>query len=112
MNIILDMVYIPSKRKKPMIQSDQRFEHREARRHSDFISEVMHHSIHRPGCSAAWGFLAYGIIWKHMSELQDQLDRGEITPDQYDDAWNAEMEENERLHPGIHHRGNRHLPGK
>ena len=72
----------------------------------------MHHSINRTGCSAAWGFLAYGIIWKRVSELRDQLEQGAITPDQYHDAWRAEMEENERLHPGIHHRRNEDLPGK
>lgn len=37
-----------------------------------------------------------------MSELQDKLDRGEITPQEFFDAWDAEMEENELLHPGIH----------
>jgi hypothetical protein len=94
-----------------MIQSHQRFEHSEAQGNSDFNSVVMHHSINRTGCSAAWGFLAYGIIWKHVSELHDQLERGVITPAQYRDAWRAEMEENERLHPGIHQRRNEHLPG-
>jgi hypothetical protein len=39
-----------------------------------------------------------------MSELQDKLDRGEITPQEYFDAWDAEMEEKERLHPGFHDR--------
>jgi hypothetical protein len=89
-----------------MMQFDQSLEKREAQRNSDFSSVVMHNSIHRTGCSAAWGFLAYGIIWKHLSELQDQLDRGEITQDQYQKAWSAEMDENERLHPGIHRRRN------
>jgi hypothetical protein len=37
-----------------------------------------------------------------MSELQDKLDRGEITPQEFFDAWDAEMEENELLDPGIH----------
>jgi hypothetical protein len=95
-----------------MLRSDQRFENREARKISDFNSVVMHNSIDRTGCSAAWGFLAYGIIWNRVSDLQDQLDRGEITPDQYHDALRAEIEENERLHPGIHHRRNGHLPGQ
>jgi hypothetical protein len=95
-----------------MIRFDQRFESKDAQTNSDFHSVVTHHSINHPGCSAAWGFLAYGIIWKRISELQDQLDRGEITPDQYHDAWSAEMEENERLHPGIHLRRERHLPGE
>jgi hypothetical protein len=31
-----------------------------------------------------------------MSELQDKLDRGEITPEEYHDRWDKEMEENER----------------
>jgi hypothetical protein len=31
-----------------------------------------------------------------MSELQDKLDRGEITPHEFFDAWDAEMAENER----------------
>jgi hypothetical protein len=39
-----------------------------------------------------------------MSELQDRFDRGEITPQEFLDAWDAEMEENERLHPGFHDR--------
>jgi hypothetical protein len=39
-----------------------------------------------------------------MSDLQDKLDRGEITPEEFFDAWDAEMEEKERLHPGIHGR--------
>ncbi len=39
-----------------------------------------------------------------MSELQDKLDRGEITPQEFFDAWDAEMEEKERLHPGFHDR--------
>jgi hypothetical protein len=39
-----------------------------------------------------------------MSELQDKLDRGEITAQEFFDAWDREMEENERLHPGIHDR--------
>ena len=94
-----------------MIRSEQKFERREAQSNSDFNSVVMHNSIHHTGCSAAWGFLAYGIIWGRITELEDQLNRGEITPDQYDDAWNAELQENERRHPGIHHRRNGHLPG-
>jgi hypothetical protein len=94
-----------------MMRSDQSLENREARRNSDFNSVVIRNSVNRTGCSAAWGFLAYGVIWKHLSELQDQLDRGEITPDQYQDAWSAEMEENERLHPAFTTAG-MHLPGK
>jgi hypothetical protein len=39
-----------------------------------------------------------------MSELQEKLDRCEITPQEFFDAWDREMEENERLHPGIHER--------
>jgi len=39
-----------------------------------------------------------------MSELQDKLDRGEITPQEYHDQWDKEMEENERLSPGFHDR--------
>lgn len=39
-----------------------------------------------------------------MSELQDRFDRGEITPEEFFDLWDKEMEENERLHPGIHDR--------
>jgi hypothetical protein len=39
-----------------------------------------------------------------MSELQDKLDRGEITLDEYHDRWIAETEENERLNPGFHDR--------
>jgi len=39
-----------------------------------------------------------------MSDLQDKLDRGEITPEEFFDAWDREMEENERLHPGFHDR--------
>jgi hypothetical protein len=37
-----------------------------------------------------------------MSELQDKLDRGEITLDEYHDRWDEQMAENERLHPGFH----------
>jgi hypothetical protein len=39
-----------------------------------------------------------------MSELQDKLDRGEITPQELFDAWDLKMEERERLHPGFHDR--------
>jgi hypothetical protein len=95
-----------------MVQSEQMFENREARINCDFNSVVLHNSINLPGCSAAWGFLACGIIWKRMSQLQDQLNRGELTPDQYHAAWSAEMDENERRHPGIHHHSNGRLPGK
>jgi hypothetical protein len=47
-----------------------------------------------------------------MSELQDKLDRGEITLDAYHARWVAEMEENERLHPGIHDRLYEYLMAK
>jgi hypothetical protein len=39
-----------------------------------------------------------------MSELQDKLDRGEITLDEYHELWIAQMAENERLYHGIHYR--------
>jgi hypothetical protein len=39
-----------------------------------------------------------------MSELQDKLGRGEITPQEFFDAWDEQMAEHERLHPGIHDR--------
>jgi hypothetical protein len=32
------------------------------------------------------------------------LDRGEISPEEFFDAGDAEMEEKERLHPGFHDR--------
>jgi hypothetical protein len=32
-----------------------------------------------------------------MSELQDKLDRGEITPQEYHDRWDEQMAEKERL---------------
>jgi hypothetical protein len=41
------------------------------------------------------------LLLTAMSELQDKLDRREITPQEFFDAWDAEMEENERLHPGF-----------
>jgi hypothetical protein len=47
-----------------------------------------------------------------MSDLQDKLAAGEITPEAYFDAWDREMEENERLHPGIHDRLFEHLKAK
>jgi hypothetical protein len=37
-----------------------------------------------------------------MSELQDQFDKGLITAAEFNARWDEEMEENERLHPGIH----------
>ena len=43
-------------------------------------------------------------IHELMSELQDKLDRGEITLDKYHASWIAQTAENERLHPGIHDR--------
>jgi len=39
-----------------------------------------------------------------MSDLQDKLDRGEITSQEFFDAWDEQMEENERLRPGFHER--------
>jgi hypothetical protein len=39
-----------------------------------------------------------------MSELQDKLDRCEITPQEFFHAWDEQMAEHERLHPGIHDR--------
>jgi hypothetical protein len=47
-----------------------------------------------------------------MSELEDKLDRGEITLDEYYASWIAQMAENERLHPGIHDRLYQHLMAK
>jgi hypothetical protein len=36
-----------------------------------------------------------------MSDLQDKLDRDEITLDEYHDQWVAQMEEKERLNLGF-----------
>jgi hypothetical protein len=36
-----------------------------------------------------------------MSDFQNKLDRSEITPQEFFDAWDREMEEKERLHPGF-----------
>jgi hypothetical protein len=47
-----------------------------------------------------------------MSELQDKLDRGEITLYEYHASWIAQMEENERLHPGMHDRLYQNLMGQ
>ena len=47
-----------------------------------------------------------------MSELQDKLDGGEITLDEYHASWIDQMAENERLHPGIHDRLYDHLMAK
>lgn len=47
-----------------------------------------------------------------MSELQDKPDCGEITLDEYHSSWVAQMEENERLHPGIHDRLYEYLMAK
>jgi hypothetical protein len=47
-----------------------------------------------------------------MSELQDKLDRGEMPSDEYGATWIAEMEENERLHPGFHERMHEYLNAK
>jgi hypothetical protein len=48
----------------------------------------------------------------NMSDLQDKLAAGEITPEAYFDAWDREMEENERLNPGFHDRLFEHLKAK
>jgi hypothetical protein len=37
-----------------------------------------------------------------MSQLQDKLDRSQISLQEFFDAWEAEMEEKERIHPGFH----------
>ena len=47
-----------------------------------------------------------------MSELQDRLGHGEITAKEFFDAWDREMEENKRLHPGFHDRWYRRLNDK
>jgi hypothetical protein len=47
-----------------------------------------------------------------MSELQNKLDRGEITPQEFFDVWDKEMEENERLYPGFHDRLYEYLMAK
>jgi hypothetical protein len=47
-----------------------------------------------------------------MSELQDKLNRGEMTPQEFFDAWDTEIEENERLNPGFHDRVYVYLMGK
>ncbi len=47
-----------------------------------------------------------------MSDLQDKLDRGEITPPELFDAWDEQMAENEGLDPGIHDRLYEHLMKK
>jgi hypothetical protein len=47
-----------------------------------------------------------------MSELQDKLERGEITLDKYHASWIDQMAENERLHPGIHNRLYEYLMAK
>ena len=39
-----------------------------------------------------------------VSKLQDQFDKGAFTPEEFFDLWDAEMGENERLHPGCHDR--------
>jgi hypothetical protein len=41
---------------------------------------------------------------QNVSDLDAELNRGEITLDEYHERWIAEMEENERLHLGIHDR--------
>jgi hypothetical protein len=47
-----------------------------------------------------------------MSKLQDKLDRGEITPREFFHAWDEQMAEHERLHPGFHDRLYEHLMAK
>ena len=47
-----------------------------------------------------------------MSELQDKLDRGEITLNEYHDRCDEQMAENERLHPGFHDRMYEYLMAK
>jgi hypothetical protein len=47
-----------------------------------------------------------------MSDLQDQFDKGEITPQEFFDTWDKEMEEKERLHPGFHDRMYEYLMSK
>jgi hypothetical protein len=54
------------------------------------------------------GYFARGtvLLWSLpdiMSELQDKVDRGEITLKEYYASWIAQMAENERLHPDIQH---------
>jgi Short C-terminal domain len=39
-----------------------------------------------------------------MSDLQDQYDKGEISPEEYHARRDEQMAENERLYPGIHDR--------
>jgi hypothetical protein len=42
------------------------------------------------------------LLWSsHRGELQDKLDRGEITPKEFFDARDLEMEERERLTPAF-----------
>lgn len=47
-----------------------------------------------------------------MSELQNELDRGEISPKDFFDAWDEQMEEKERLHPGFQNRLYEYLMGQ
>ncbi len=47
-----------------------------------------------------------------MSELQDRMERGEITSQEFFDAWDEQMEENERLRSGFHDRLYEYLMGK
>jgi hypothetical protein len=47
-----------------------------------------------------------------MSELQDKLDRGEITLEEYHASWITQMAENERLYPDVHERLYEYLMAK
>ena len=47
-----------------------------------------------------------------MSELQDKLDRGEITPQEFFHAWDEPDGRAKRLHPGIHDRMYEYLMAK
>jgi hypothetical protein len=61
-------------------------------------------------CSSGWR--NGDLILTAMSQLQDKLDRGEITPQEFFDAWDLEMEEKEPLHPGFHDRMYEYLMAK
>jgi hypothetical protein len=60
----------------------------------------------------SFGYRNDDLILTAMSELQDKLDRGEISSQEYFDAWDEQMAENERLHPGFHDRLYEHLTAK
>jgi hypothetical protein len=82
----------------PALSVDPRFDGHECFRHQ----KPDHHT------GSGGGYLQevrlYFGRYLIMSELQDKLDRCEIILDQYHASWIAQMEENERLHPGIHDR--------